>query len=647
MKKLILSFLSILIVKDCLSLIIENQFNTIPNIPSQIKNFDLKAYQFYLHAQPEVQRFLEEFQEENSKFIEALIDPYTQLPYDAIFLRADGTIEYPYSCTTASEIGFWLNYLVLVAKQEIKVSNLSAQEALLRLKTSLENVRRLQLDPDKNWKGFLFKYNFKTGAIDPMACIYDNGNLAACLAVVIGAFIDEPDKKDIVELAYQILEAQKPAWQALYDKRSGLLWGDYKYSHVLNILGSEGRLAALMSIIVGDLPESVWKNLSIILKEYKLSDGRKVKILPPYEGAFQLYFPLMFVPEDQWNEGFAKAHNNYAAIQIDYANESNLPAFRSASANPYYPYGYAYLAGIGIPRASLVPVSRSDIGACYATAFLNLIDPEKTVKLFQELEKFTQGKIWGPYGIFDSVGIHGEVSRVYISLDHLSMLISMAGKVNQEYFTKFLEATGKLGQIKRLYQQTKIPIDEKVELPEVKEFPLPEPKPSPPTEEAITIINFDQASEYVAGYGKFDGPGKGDYIEEKLLYDYQKDSMVLEVKYRTTEYNGIWFKLINLEHLENYENIIMELKSSKGMNALKIEIKGDRGGWMHFYIQNIGKNWGRYIIPINKFEVASWEKKFMRREVPIELIITIVGDQLAPHQKKGILWIDNILLTKK
>jgi len=132
---------------------LENTFGT----PDPIQTPFLKT--------PEVQRFIEEFQEQNSRFIKALIDPQRQLPYDAIYVTEDGKVEYQGGATTATEIGFWLDYLTLVAKGDINVSNLSPQEALSRLKAALKNVRELQQDPKMNWNGLLFKYNFKTGTV--------------------------------------------------------------------------------------------------------------------------------------------------------------------------------------------------------------------------------------------------------------------------------------------------------------------------------------------------------------------------------------------------------------------------------------------------------------------------------------------------
>ena len=479
-----------------------------------------------------------------------------------------------------------------------------------------------------------------------MACIYDNGNFAASLGVVIGAFIDaqsEPIKKEIVESAQQILEGMKPGFQALYDKRRGLMWGNYRKDHYMNIMGSEGRLGVLMAIVAGDVDPEVWENLRIRTKTYTLSDGRRVEIMPPYEGAFQLYFPLMFVPEDELSQDFANTHNNYAAVQIDYANKTGIPGFRSATASPYQRYRYTYVPGVGVPGASLAPISRDDIASTHATAFLNLIDPEKAMRMFEELEKFTQGKIWGPYGMFDSVGKNGEVSRVYISLDHLAMLISMAGKSNQKYFMNYLQHIGKLNLVKALYQEKKLGIKEKVDLPEVKQFSIPTPPKKNLPQGKFTVIDFEQGrtSEFVSGVGRFDGPGRRDFVNEYI----SEGNLVIE--YRTTEYNGVWIDLKGLEMWEKYSEIYLDLKSSKGMDSLKIEIKGNKGGWMHYYIHDVPRNWKTFEIPLNRFQVASWEKAFSPGEIPVQMVITIEGGRLSSSQKSGILYVDNIRMETK
>jgi len=617
----------------------------LPQIPSSKSTEVRQAQEFKL---PEVQRFIEEFQEQNSKFIDILIDPKLQLPYDAVYINQNGISEIQHSATTGSEIGFWLVYLADIAKGDIKVSNITPQQALDRLNTALTNIEKLP-----KWHGLLYKYNFNDNTIDKMACIFDNGNFAASLGTVIGAFVDEqddPDKKAIVNLAKKILQAQKPGWEALYDKRTGLLWGDYKKTYPFNILGSEGRLGAIMAIVTGDINLAVWKSLDHSVKSYTLNDGKNVEIMPPYEGAFQLYFPLMFIPEDEWSEGFDKAHNNYAAVQIDYANETNLPALRSACANPYYIYGYDYVAGTGVPEAfsSKNGISRSDIGATYAIAFLNLIAPEKAIKLFQELGKFTQGKIWGPYGMYDSVGTHGEVSKIYLSLDHLPMLISMAGKVNQKYFTRFLEAKGKLDLVKELYQQTEIQIDKEVVLPEVKEFDLPTPSPEviPPTGK-FTLTDFEEkVTDYVPSFGHFDGPGgeqRDNQIHESVK-NLPEKGKVLKAEFYTKMWNGIYFKLTNLQPLENYDKIFLDIKSSGRLDSLKIELKGNQGGHICYHLSGIGPDWRTYKISVNKFRTVFGGKIFHSGEIPIELVITIEGRVVENHSftQEGILYIDNI-----
>ncbi len=581
--------------------------------------------------------YIDVFQEENAAFIDVLINEKYQLPYDNITVGSSAA-EY----NNPTSIGLWLVYLIDIFKGDIETDRITARDALARLNTALDSIIAMP-----KWNGLLGWSSISDSGIRKTgeASAFDNANFAASLAVVWGALtsdtgrgIPNPLLPTVLGKVTKLLFIdQKEGWENLYDQGRGLIWGDENKRYPIDILYTEGRLAPLMAIALSDIDEEVWNNLTPVYRTYKMSNGQQAELIVPYQGAFQAYLPLLFVPEDAWSPDMAIAHQNYAAVQVDYANETNLPALRSAASNPYYE-AYVYNPELGVPGASQVSVT-GDIGTVHANALLSLVAPDSAVALLKALDEFTKGEIHGPYGMRDSVGLHGEVSNTYLSLDHLIMVTAMAGKVNQEYFVNFLKATGKLEKIKALYSNLNLDLDP-VAIPEVKEFfvaSLPEDEEELP--QTGSLIDFDQGNgrkgEHVPAFGVWDGPsGK---INERV------SGGVMEINYDTPEYNGLWLKLNDLDPIGEYKELIFDIKAEKGFQELKIELKKSGNVLGSYVIENIAKNdWITVRIPIPDFGMSANDLK----KALEELVFVIEGWKLPSSQRKGIFYLDNIRLDK-
>ncbi|MFN7170736.1 MAG: hypothetical protein ACK4NT_05845, partial [Candidatus Omnitrophota bacterium] len=222
-------------------------------------------------------------------------------------------------------------------------------------------------------------------------------------------------------------------------------------------LYTDGRAALIMQIALGATDTSIWEGLKEIKKSYKLQDGREISLLVPYEGAFQAWLPLIFFPEMEWSpDGFKKAHKNYALAQLDYGQSLNLPALFSAASNPYLAENkgdYVYAWQLGVPGASQYEVRQTNpIATPHANGLLYLVEPEKALKLFAELEMGYSG-IKGHLGWRDSLGENGEFSNTYLSVDQLMLLTALNGANNHRYMENFLrKVTQNLEKIKKLYQ---------------------------------------------------------------------------------------------------------------------------------------------------------------------------------------------------
>ncbi|MDP8216088.1 MAG: hypothetical protein P9L98_02040 [Candidatus Kaelpia imicola] len=405
----------------------------------------------------EEERFKDWIIGRNYNYFNYGLDKSSGFPYDHISVQKDNSFEYG-KYTSPSIIGFWMVLLTDIIKGDLVLNNFSREDAGRALFKTIESIKKAP-----RWKGLLYWYELKDGieaAEDRVISSYDNGNFALALMVVSGAFSDSESswQRRIKKEVDSILLSQSAGWGELYDREAGLLYGVYRYGPLpylwIDRFYTEARIAALVSLILTDLPQDLWNNLlrkgNCPRGSYTLSNNREVEFFKPWQGAFQAWLPLLFIPEMELSSGLKEAHSNYAAIQIDYALNSKVPLLRSAAADPCSEDGeYHYEPALGVFGASEDWV-RSDIAAPYAAALLYPVDKKASLDLFKKtLEKFPQ--ILGSLGFYDSISEEGKVAKVYLAFDQLQLLLSLLSEVNQSYFLSYLEDISKSDLLKQLY----------------------------------------------------------------------------------------------------------------------------------------------------------------------------------------------------
>ncbi len=394
----------------------------------------------------------------NFKFFKEALDKKTGFPYDHIYIADSGEFTIG-RYTSPTIIGLWAVLLTDIIKEHVSFPEFGIEEAKYWLTKLLLNLERVP-----KWEGLFYWYDLEDKlqiAEDELISLYDNGNLTASLMVVYGAFCSSLNKVEanIARKAHRLLSDQLQGWRKVYDEKRGLLCGTYKkgkpQSNIwLDRFYTESRIAVLVAIILADVPQDAWFNIfkgsNCPKARYILNCGDSRVIFKPYQGAFQAWLPLLFIPEmDLSPQALKIAHENYALIQIEHAENTKTPFLRSAAANPDMADEYVYEPCIGIFNASEDWV-RSDIGAPYATALMFPIYPEETVLLFQKAEKLFP-QIIGPLGLYDSISQDGRVAKVYLALDQLQLLLAFFWNINQEYFVNAVEKMGKRKVLENLY----------------------------------------------------------------------------------------------------------------------------------------------------------------------------------------------------
>ena len=415
----------------------------------------------------EMQKILQE----NIKYFVFGYDPATGLPYNYMDVGKNGAIiERKSTWISPTDIGLYLNVLMSVVKGDIVASDsMTPDEAMKRLQLLMQALRSI-----KKSNGFFYYYDLKDGGAvvsdlyGRIISTIDNGNLAASLAVLVGAFQDGTDEQKILaDMAKKMLTAME--WNELYNIDRELLIGGYytdengqiktRLTWCIDRSYNEGRIAAAMALLSEKVPLNVWSRLETAYGSYSLPDGTIVEIVKTWNGgAFQAWLPLLFFNELKWSpQSYAKAHNNFLAIQVKESVKKRLSGALLSSC--YNPDGEYCENGVSVLAESKDKIDL-DVGTPHATALASLVNRHVSLILFKLLDR-KWPDLKGPFGYYESVDSKGKVSTRMTTLAQGMLILSFAGKNNQ-YMQAYLETIKKLAFIQKRYGEMIFKIDEPI-----------------------------------------------------------------------------------------------------------------------------------------------------------------------------------------
>jgi len=416
-------------------------------------------------AEKEIQKILQE----NIKYFVFGYDSITGLPYNYIDVDRNGAITKRKSTwISPTDIGLYLNVLIAVVKGDIVASDsMNPDEAMKRLQLLMQTLRSI-----KKSNGFFYYYDLKNGGAvvsdlyGRLISTIDNGNLAASLAVLVGAFQDGTDEQKILaEMTKKMLTAME--WNELYDIDRELLIGGYytdengqiktRLAWCIDRSYNEGRIAAVMALLSEKVPLTTWSMLKTVYGSYNLPDGTTVGVVKTWNGsAFQAWLPLLFFDELKWSpKGYARAYNNFFAIQVNESVKSGLNGALLSSC--YNPNGEYRENGIPVLAESENKIDL-DVGTPHATALVSLVNRHASLILFKLLDR-KWPDLKGPFGYYESVDLEGRISTRITTLAQGMLILSFAGK-NSQYMQAYLETIKKLALIQKRYEERIFTIDE-------------------------------------------------------------------------------------------------------------------------------------------------------------------------------------------
>jgi cyclic beta-1,2-glucan synthetase len=169
-----------------------------------------------------------------------------------------------------------------------------------------------------------------------------------------------------------------------------------------DLLASEARIASLVAIAKGDVPQSHWLHLA---RPFTQVNGTRV-LLSWSATMFEYLMPLLF---QRSIEGTLLHQSSLAAIQYqsEYGKKKNVPwgisesGFYHFDSNQFYQYRSFGVPALGYKRG----LSEDLVISPYASLLALPIFPEKVIKNIEHLSSF--GMI-GNYGFYESIDFTAE-----------------------------------------------------------------------------------------------------------------------------------------------------------------------------------------------------------------------------------------------
>lgn len=381
--------------------------------------------------------------------------------------------------TSPTNIGLSMVQWLLVAKGDLVVAGVSQQQAFNMLLKSITALK--DLPADQKWNGLYYTYDFinNTPQKNPNANVHvisqaDNGNLAASLAAVIGAYKAEADassdpadpKKLLVDYAEAILNGMD--WTKLVDtaENKTYLALDVDSNNVgtpqgfpdgtpyyADNLFDEIRLGVIFGIVQNNISQATWTNLDKKSATCLIDGGVSLDTLKSGNGAmFQAFLPSVFFKEADWSKGsdgslngFGVALKNFALVQDYFARTNGLPSLLSSAMNPYTESEYGEF---GVAALAAYPASEN-VCAPYASALAYLANPSLAMNWLNELGAIGADT---PFGFKDAIAINGSMSSRKLALDDAMIVLALQGDTIGNYVENYFTGIGKIQTVKDLYK---------------------------------------------------------------------------------------------------------------------------------------------------------------------------------------------------
>jgi len=255
-------------------------------------------------------------------------------------------------------------------------------------------------------------------------------------------------------------------------------------SNHYDLLASEARLASLVAIARGDVPQSHWLHLARPMTQV----DDKQAILSWNGSMFEYLMPPLLMRSYQGTSLF-QTHQAVVQRQIAYGRQKNVPwgiseaGYYGFDAQMNYQYRGFGVPGLGFKRG----LSDDLVISPYASLLALSIQPQAVMKNIADLEKLHMLGLYGFYESIDytesrlSLGQEHGVVRSYYAHHQGMIMLALANYLQDEAMISRFHAAPRVESVELLLQE-RIPRQAPIETPHPEEIGLlPPAKPRPTT----------------------------------------------------------------------------------------------------------------------------------------------------------------------
>jgi len=547
-------------------------------------------------------KYLERIEKATFRGFEKLFDPVTRFPVDIASVSSGNVIRQPqnesFSKTSPTNIGFGFLYTVHARDK----GYLGAEEAYRRALQMMEVLEKLETH-----EGFLYNWYYLSGESGKIPQVsqnrfvssLDNGDLDILLMVAAGAFSG-------TELSKRIdVYLQKKDYRFFYDKNptgasSGMINVGFdqaqKRYHAADysIFNIEGRMMVLFAILKDGLPDSVWTDMSRLVKTYTTREGEKVSVVAPWGGSL---YETLFADEILGGfqiapEAFRTNALHMIKIHRDYGkrvSKSGIWGFSNGEVpgeNKYEMTGVPEIAYNRFPGEFVTLYS----------AFLSLrYAPDAVIENLKAIESLNPNAFSAEYGFTDSIDPKtGAINHNILSLDKGMELLSIANFMNNlegkkeipDYLWGYFKQKGWDEKANALLEAEENhpsfqAITDKIES-----------RPSSIMKKKVSPLDAMKVRREI---GAFHEPDRASASFQMTESGEGKEKQIVEVHYDVTErysFSGLFLKFDDLD-ISDYDALSLQIRGDeiKGFpETVKVEIKS-KGKHIAFDHVRVSPEW--------------------------------------------------------
>ena len=189
-----------------------------------------------------------------------------------------------------------------------------------------------------------------------------------------------------------LYDPQRHVFHIGYNVESGRLDSNY-----YDLMASEARIASLVAIARGDVPQRHWLHLARPLTEFQ-----GARCLLSWSGTmFEYLMPCLVMPNFE-NSLLVQTARGAVRAQVQYGRQRSIPwgvsesAFGAMDAYSTYQYRAFGVPGLGVKRG----LADDLVVAPYASVMALIVEP---VKAFKNIERFIADGHLGRFGLYEAI----------------------------------------------------------------------------------------------------------------------------------------------------------------------------------------------------------------------------------------------------